>query len=115
MSSKVRALASAWFVLTVLAIWVTATNAGQGVYPGSGRMAPQWIYGDSCSSTCPPLEQCVTVKLLGTCDQDCCVWDWGCWLNPAEPNYQDKPCKRQVWACVWPQPIDDGVTSSGFQ
>ncbi|NSW77474.1 MAG: hypothetical protein HPY54_00380 [Chthonomonadetes bacterium] len=112
MTSRVHRLVAVWVVLAGLAVWVTATNAGQGGGPSWGTLAPQY-FGDACQSTCPPPDEC-SLRWIRTRSQNCCIWDWGCWLNPSEPNYQIKPCQRDEWECVWlPAPLPPAPPSGG--
>jgi len=100
-TSRIRALTAVWFVLAVLAAWVTACSARETAFATPPRLAPQQVYGDACPNTCPPLDECREWWIEGPRYQHCCVWDWGCWLNPQEPNYQLKPCRRTVLWCLW--------------
>lgn len=101
MARRMLLLTGVWLTIAVLSVWVTASNALEPAAVGQTGLAPQQVYGDACPSTCPPLEECTWTRMVGYRYQECCIWDWGCWLNPGEPNYQMKPCRRIVWDCGW--------------
>ncbi len=94
MFNKTRLLV-VWVLLTIL------TLAVQGVErqfePPQVQQAV--ILGDACQNTCPPDGICIHLR---TYNYDCCTWDWGCWANPEEPDYQIGPCKRDVFICIYP-------------
>ncbi len=106
MTRPIRVLAGVWFVLAALAAWVTASSARERAIATPPRLVPQQVYGDACASTCPPIELCEWTRRVGEYWFDCCVFDWGCLLNPGEPRFQIKPCKRRVGECRLPQPIE---------
>ncbi|GIV17971.1 MAG: hypothetical protein KatS3mg022_3406 [Armatimonadota bacterium] len=101
MSRRMARLVAFWFILAVFATWVAATNARETTTPTSVGITPQQVYGDACPNTCPPLDECSEWWYEGRYSYDCCRWDWGCWLNPREPNYQLKLCTRGHFTCRW--------------
>lgn len=37
---------------------------------------------------CVPTGSCRSCTVIGAASYRCCVWDYGCWLNPFEPDNQ---------------------------
>lgn len=96
--SKKRIVAMSWTLLaTVAAAMTIAGNAGE-----TPTVMGDPYYGDSCRDTCP--NNCVSRSHLEWFYQNCCLWDWGCWANPVQPNDQIWWSKRERVACTLPPP-----------
>jgi hypothetical protein len=94
-------LQSSWAVLFGIAIFVTFAGTG-------GSAPPEKVYGDACGNTC----RCTFKVRVDVFTQNCCLWDWGCWFNPLQPNYQFWRAKRYLYQCIEEPPESNGALAS---
>jgi len=85
---KQQRLILVWLVITLLSFVVNSI----GQYPG-----PVPYTDDACLATCG---RCDYRFPQGVLRWYCCMWDYGCWFNPFEPDYQVSICDRPVTLCV---------------
>jgi hypothetical protein len=93
MKSRETKLLVIWLLLTGLA-FVTQVTSRQFAPPS---VQATNVWGDACLSTCPANVPCIYEYYF---TDECCIWDWGCWLNPFQPDYQLGPCYRMVKKCI---------------
>ena len=79
-----------WTVVTILSLII---NMGLSQYPGP----PVPYTDDACLATCGLCNQ--KVRNINWLRWTCCMWDYGCWANPTQPDYQVSLCDREVVLC----------------
>lgn len=80
-----------WVVASLVNLVVTGVSQQYQQYP------PVPYTDDACLATCG---HCDYKEHVGWERWHCCVWDYGCWANPLEPDYQVSLCDREVVRCI---------------
>jgi len=84
---KQQMLILAWLVVTLLSFVVNSIE--QYRVPNTN---------DACLATCVGCDLQVPTPILVR--WYCCMWDYGCWFNPFEPDYQVSICDRPLSLCL---------------